>query len=228
VHRPGDVLERLLAHVLEAEVELAGDLVVDRRRDEDAAGLGDALQPRGDVDAVAQQVVALDDDFAQVDADAEVHPLRLGQRFVARLQRVLDLDRAAYALDHAAEFGEHRVARCVGDASVVVRDDAVDDRAMRGEDAQRAGLVLVDEAAVADRVGGEDAGQAALETGRVHDRVRGRGRGRAYPHSPPRGGRAPSGAGIDPGNLPGTRTPAVRAGMLIEINVLRFAGATTR
>jgi hypothetical protein len=86
-----------------------------------------------------------------------------------------------------------------------------------------AGLVLVDEAAVTDRVGGEDAGQAALESGGSMA-VRG-----GVAESVPAFGPEPVAfaAGIDPA-APGTRTPAVRAGMLIEINVLRFAGATTR
>ncbi|MFI4925457.1 MAG: hypothetical protein ACHQJ7_09990, partial [Vicinamibacteria bacterium] len=92
--------------------------------------------------------------LAEVDADAEQHALLLGQRLVARLQRVLDLDRGTHALDDAAELREHRVARGVGDAAVVVRDDPVDDCAVRGEDAQRAGLVRVDQAAVVDRVRG--------------------------------------------------------------------------
>ena len=167
-NRPRDVLEHLLAHVLEPQVELAGDLVVDRRRDQDAARLREALEPRRDVDPVAQQVVALDDDLAKVDADAEEHPLRLGQRFVARLQRVLDLDRAAHRVDNAAELGEYRVTRRADDAAVVERDDPIDDGAVRREYAQRVLFVLADKSAVADRVGREDAGEAALEAVRVH------------------------------------------------------------
>ena len=39
-------------------------------RNADAAGFGDALQSRGDVDAVAENVVALDQYIAEIDADA--------------------------------------------------------------------------------------------------------------------------------------------------------------
>ena len=39
-------------------------------------GAACALQPRGDVDAVAIDVVALDDDVAEIDADAEQHARR--------------------------------------------------------------------------------------------------------------------------------------------------------
>src|SRR4029079_5464838 len=115
-HRPVDVLQRLLAEIAETQVELARNLVVDARRDIDAAGLGDALEPRGDVDSVAEQVIAFHHHVAEVHSDAELHPLVLGQRIVARLQRVLDLYGAAHRLRRARELGEHAVARGVDDA----------------------------------------------------------------------------------------------------------------
>jgi len=42
-------------------------------RQADAAGLGDAFEPRRDVDAVPQYVVALDQHIAEMDADAPFH-----------------------------------------------------------------------------------------------------------------------------------------------------------
>ena len=71
-HRPGDVLERLLAEVLEGEIELACGVLVHPRRDADAARLGQAFEPRRDIDAVAKDVAVLDDDVAEIDADAEL------------------------------------------------------------------------------------------------------------------------------------------------------------
>ena len=56
--RPRDVLDRLLAHVLETEVELVAHLVVDIARNHDAARLGERFQPRRHVDAVAVDIVA--------------------------------------------------------------------------------------------------------------------------------------------------------------------------
>jgi hypothetical protein len=73
----------VLAHRLEREVELRLDLIVDVARDADTARLGEALEARRDVDAVAVDVVVLDDHVAEVDADAEPDTL-LGRpvRFV--------------------------------------------------------------------------------------------------------------------------------------------------
>ncbi len=73
-HRPapgGDVLEVLLAQIGELNPDLASDLIVGRRRDADAARFCDALKPRRNVDAVAKDVVGLDDYVADIDAHAE-------------------------------------------------------------------------------------------------------------------------------------------------------------
>ena len=45
---------------------------MDAPRDADPAGLGGRLDARGDVDAVAEQIPALDDHVAEIDADAEL------------------------------------------------------------------------------------------------------------------------------------------------------------
>ena len=70
-HRPRDVLDPLLAGELQRQAELALELVVGGARDQHAARLAQLLQAGRDVDAVAEQVVALDHDVAEVDADAE-------------------------------------------------------------------------------------------------------------------------------------------------------------
>jgi hypothetical protein len=46
-------------------------VVVDRIGDEHPAGIGQGFDPGGDVDAVAIEVVALDDHIAEIDADAQ-------------------------------------------------------------------------------------------------------------------------------------------------------------
>ena len=56
--RPRDVLDGLLAHILEAETELVAHLIVDIARNHDPAGFGERLQPSRHVDAVAVYIVA--------------------------------------------------------------------------------------------------------------------------------------------------------------------------
>src|SRR5581483_12404358 len=85
----GDVLHRLLAEIGKGQRELVPDLLVGGARDADAAGFAQRLQPRGDVDAVAENVVAVDDDVADIDPDAEHDLLVFGNGRVAALHRAL-------------------------------------------------------------------------------------------------------------------------------------------
>ena len=77
-----DVLQALRAEILEIILDLVGDLVVDDPRDIDAARLGQRLEPRRDIDAVAEHVAALDDDVAEIDPDPHGDALLVGQRLV--------------------------------------------------------------------------------------------------------------------------------------------------
>src|SRR6516162_2712265 len=71
-HRPGDVLDLLLAHVLERDGELVAHLIAYHPADADAARFGQGLKARCDVDAVTEDVVVVDDDVAEIDPDAEI------------------------------------------------------------------------------------------------------------------------------------------------------------
>ena len=66
-----DVFEVLLTQIGELSSDLASDVIVDGRRDADAAGFCHAFQPRRDVDAVSKNVMGLDDDVADIDAHAK-------------------------------------------------------------------------------------------------------------------------------------------------------------
>ena len=70
--------------------ELAPEVVEGRAGDHDPAGLGELLEPGGDVHPVAVDVLALDDHVAEVDADPEADALRLGHRRLALGHATLD------------------------------------------------------------------------------------------------------------------------------------------
>ena len=142
--------------VVEGKVELVADLFVRRAGERDAAGLGQRLQAGGDVDAVAVDVVAVDDDVAQVDAYAEVHPFVIGQARVALGHHPLHLDGTGDRVDDAREFQQQAVAGGLDDAAAVGLDDGVGGGAVVLEARQRAGLVEPHQPAVAGDVGGDD------------------------------------------------------------------------
>ena len=126
---------------------------LDLSRQADAAGIGEAFQPRRDVDRVAQQVGAVAVDEARMKADA------IGQKLGAlrRLGKAgLDGDGGADGRGRFGEFGEHAVACGGEDAALMLFDGAEDQRLADGERAQGQRLVPAHGAAVAHRVGGED------------------------------------------------------------------------
>src|SRR5262249_47560277 len=55
--RSRDVLKRVLAHFLEADIELVTDLLIGSLGEANAGGLGDGFKPRCDVHAIAVDVV---------------------------------------------------------------------------------------------------------------------------------------------------------------------------
>jgi hypothetical protein len=162
-HRARDVLQLALAQVLEGKVETVAHLVVDRLRDEDAPRLGEPFEPCRDVDAVAVNPGLVVDDVPEVDADAEQHPTMLGHFLVAHRHNVLDLDCALSRADHAGELGEDAIAGRVDDAAAMAAHQRQDHGLMALEVADRAGLVLAHETAVAGDVGGKNGRESASD-----------------------------------------------------------------
>jgi hypothetical protein len=167
----GDVLDRLLAQEICAERQLTLDLVVDAAGDVHTTGFGQRLEPGGDIDAIAEQIVALDHDVAEIDADAEFEAPVLGQLGVAAGKLRLDLDRTSHGLDGACELGEHAIAGGTDDAAVVARDPYIHLQPVGVQGAERAFLVGRHEAAVALHVGTQDGRELTLDARRGSRRL---------------------------------------------------------
>jgi hypothetical protein len=105
-HRPGNVLDLLLAEILKGKGQAVAHVVVNRIGDEYSAGLGQGLQPRCDIHPVAENVVLLNDHVAEVDADAEPDPLLLRHLGLALGHATLDLHSAAHGVDNAHELSQ--------------------------------------------------------------------------------------------------------------------------
>jgi hypothetical protein len=72
--------------------------------DEYPSGIGQGLDPRGDVDAVAIEIVALDDYVAEIDANAQLDTTVRRDTGVALGHRLLHRDRAAHRIDDAGKL----------------------------------------------------------------------------------------------------------------------------
>ena len=77
-NRIGDVLEALLSEAGKADIHLVHRVIERRAGDANTAGLGHRLQARGDVYPIAIDVVSLDNDVAEIDADAKPDLLCFG------------------------------------------------------------------------------------------------------------------------------------------------------
>ena len=92
----------------------------------DPAGFGQRLQARRDIDAVAEDVVALGDDVAKVDPHAKPDATPVRNLGIAIDHSALDLGHTAHRVDDAGEFRQHPVAGGLDDAAVMPGDLRID------------------------------------------------------------------------------------------------------
>src|ERR1700737_2832655 len=162
--RPDDILGLLLAEILEDEVELVAHLVAHDPADADPARLGQRLEPCGDIDAVAINVVLLDDDIAEIDADAELDAALQGDAVIVQCHVALQLDRAAHRIYHARELDQQPITGRFHNAAAMLGDLGVRYfAAQRRQGRVRALLVLAHQPRIAGDIGRQYRRQPALD-----------------------------------------------------------------
>jgi hypothetical protein len=72
-------------------------------------GSASVCRRAGDVDAIAEDVVIVNDDVTDVDADAKLDPILGGDARITFSHTVLNVDRAAHSVDNAREFQQQAV-----------------------------------------------------------------------------------------------------------------------
>ena len=154
-------------------LHLVLDLVIDRVGDANPARLGQRLDARGDVHAVAMHVARAAHHVAQMDADADAHLPFGGLRLVALGQRPLDFHRAPHRRQRAGELDEETVAGRLDFRPLMFGKQAAQDAPMFFKQLQRERLVALGERAVAHHVREHDGGELALfGVIRGHGRIR--------------------------------------------------------
>jgi hypothetical protein len=116
-YRTGYVLESLLALIGELDCDFAADLIVGRRRDTDAAGFGYAFKAGSNVDTVPEDIIIIDDDVPNVNADAKFDPSVLRHRQILLRYAALDFNGTAYCIDGAGKLDQHTVAGRLDDST---------------------------------------------------------------------------------------------------------------
>ena len=115
-----NVLDSLLAEVLEAEAQLIAHLIVDIARNQDAAWFGECFQPCCYIDAIAVDIILITDDVADVDPDTEFDATIESYLGIAFGHAALDVYRVAHSVDDTDEFHQHAVARGLNDTATVL------------------------------------------------------------------------------------------------------------
>ena len=149
------------AEIGDREIEPPLDLPIGVLGQTDRARLGDALQPRGDIDAVAHQIaVAFLDHVAEMDADPKFDALVRRDPSVALDHRPLDFNGAVHCVDDTPELDNCAIAGALDDPAVVHGDGRIDQVASeRPQPRQNPVLVGSGKPRIADDVGHQDRGQ---------------------------------------------------------------------
>src|SRR5207248_1815103 len=118
----GEILDRSLAEVAKSQGQLRGDVAMGGVGKADSAWLRQALEPRRQIDAVAIEVAILDDHVAEIDADAKLDLLALGESRIRRSHALLHIHGALYGVDHAGELDQHAIAHQFEDPAAMPGD----------------------------------------------------------------------------------------------------------
>ena len=162
--RPGDVLNLLLAAVRERQRQLASDLIESDLRHAQSTGFADRFKPRRNIHAVAEDILVVDYDFADVDAGTEHNTLIVRRAGIARKDFLLHRDGTGDSIDNAGKFDQQPVAGRFDDTSAISGNRRIDLVLARGlERPQRTNLVGAHQAAVADNVHGQDRGKFSVD-----------------------------------------------------------------
>jgi hypothetical protein len=158
-HGPGNILHRQLALVAEDTRYLVANLVICSAGNAQSARIGQSLQPRGDVNAVAVDIVGLYDDIAKVHADTKVDAPVAWDVCVAFDHSNLDFECAAHGIDDACKLHQRAVTGALDDPAAMTFDRRAHRCSLKGaQPLVRRLLVEFHEPGIADHVHDQNRG----------------------------------------------------------------------
>ena len=134
--------QALLADIDEDGRHLAPHLPPSILRNRDATRFSDSLDPRRDVDAVAKNILAVDDNVADIDPDPEPDRIDFGAAGIVLPKLSLNFDGASDGVHGAREFHQRAIAHELDDTAAMGGNRRVDQLAPQGiQTGQSTGLV---------------------------------------------------------------------------------------
>src|SRR5581483_3396068 len=148
-HRLLDVLERLETEVIASDLGLAPDLAIGVVRNANTTRCCNAFKAGSNVDTVAEDVVVIDDDVADMDTNAKFDALILRHGDILIDHAALDFKGTTYRVYGAGKLDQHSVTGCLDDAPAMRGDNGIDEGLSDSlKPSQRAFLVGTHKAAV--------------------------------------------------------------------------------
>jgi len=143
----------LRAHIFEGYIDLATNLPVSIVGNADPTGLRDPFEARGNIDAIAKDIVVVDDNITDVNADAKLNAIVLGRICILLGHAALNFDGASRCIDGTGKLDQHAIASCLDYASAMLNDAGVEERFSEGlEMSKRAFLIGTHQAAIASDI----------------------------------------------------------------------------
>ena len=100
----GDILDLAVAEIVEIIVNFSIDLLVHRARNQNTAWFGETFQSSGYIHAIPKNIVSLDHDIAEIDANLKLNALVGGNLSLTFVHAELNFQSAAYSLDRTREL----------------------------------------------------------------------------------------------------------------------------
>src|SRR5215467_5679195 len=124
---PSNIFDGLLSQIVEVKTKFILDLIVYYTRNHDAARLSQRFQPRRYVDAIAKNVVTINDDVADIDTDTELDAFLSGDIGIALNHAALDVDGAAHRVDYTSMLDKHAIAGGLNNTTAVFGNLRIDE-----------------------------------------------------------------------------------------------------
>ena len=125
LHGLGDILELLWPHIIADNVHLAPDLPIGIVGHANSARFGNAFKASGNVDAISKDVVVIDNDIPDMNADAKFDPLILWDRSTPLGHSALDFNSATNRIHDARELDQQAVAGGLNDPTSMLGNSEV-------------------------------------------------------------------------------------------------------
>src|SRR5882724_3248739 len=124
---PLDILQGLLAHILESKIEPVANMVADWSGDRYPARRSDALQARRDVDPVAKNILSLHNNVAHIHSHAKFDALILRCTSISFSDTTLQLGGARHRVHDTGKLHQHSVAGQFDDSSLMLADFGINE-----------------------------------------------------------------------------------------------------